>query len=110
MNRLKDVRIFAEARKCIHESNQDIPVCPLHSSDKTKGCCKDTHDLVKLDNAQNQTLKVELSRLFPDYFPVSFAPEISLTIHSDVFQKTSFHKPPPLSGPGKRVEFHSLLI
>jgi hypothetical protein len=113
MNRLKDVKLFTDAKSCINEAgDMSFMMCQVETSSagKDNDCCKDTRELVKIDNAQNQISQVELDRLFPVYVPVSFSPVL---IHNgEIFSPAvnNYHQPPPVLSPSKRVEFHSLLI
>ncbi|HLF34352.1 MAG TPA: hypothetical protein VI583_08945 [Cyclobacteriaceae bacterium] len=113
MNRLKDVKLFTEAESCLIEAaGVSFLMCQAETSSAgdDNDCCKDTRELVKIDNAQNQISQVELDRLFPVYVPVSFSPV--LIYDGEIFSPAvnNYHKPPPVVSLSKRVEFHSLLI
>jgi hypothetical protein len=112
LNRLTDVKLFAEARKCENEIMMSKTDCPDHSAPakNSNGCCKDTHEIVKIDNAQDHIQKVELGKIMPDHISVYHFPVTVINYMPVTFQKISYHKPPPFIKPSKRVEFHSFLI
>jgi hypothetical protein len=112
MNRLTDVKLFTEARKCVYEMMMDKTECPSGSMPvkQSNGCCKDTHEFVKIDYAQDHIQKVELGKILPEYISIFHFPVAIIELMPATYQKVTYHQPPQITRPTKRVEFHSFLI
>ena len=113
MDRLKDVRLFSPAIPCDYENLMAIETCPTTTDpankSQSKGCCHDTHEIVKLNNIQNSFSHFELVKLYP-VSSIIFAPYISELNYNTQPAALLYSHSPPLIQPDKSIVYHSLLI
>ena len=113
LNRLTDVRLFEKAIPCAMEQAMSQQECPVpvkdHNSKPVKGCCHDTHELVKLTNLQNSIFHIELAKLFP-VSSIAFVPYQRAYNADTHTSSVVLSHSPPLVEPDRTVKFHSFLI
>lgn len=109
LDRLESVRLFEKAVPCAMEQAMSQQDCPIPVQKHEKGCCHDTHELVKLNNLQNSIYHIELAKLFPVSVMafIPYQPAYNTDLNTSTFVLS--HSP-PLVEPDRTVKFQSFLI